>query len=292
MELAIKYGKDDSILCLTPLAGLSLYWPIAEEVARGRRKNERYRNSMQILVFKQPDRLPPGDGPPVPCDRDSGLVMTLKAAFYAQSDHRDDEARHCYSIAMGLKPASFVARYGAARSGGTAQSRIENLEAVVRMNPTFYEARVELAFALVGARQADRAVVSLNALLAARPPLPARCAATDALVDAFEQLDQSADVIRARRSYVACETELRGMDVSLVSAAILSIGAQDLAIAEEQAGEYEGAAKDFAESAKWSKDNAKGDDAYGFDAEMGQVRCLKATGANDHGSEWSGGRAI
>ena len=76
-------------------------------------------------------------------------------------------------------------------------------------------------------------------------PLPIRSRCYEALTFIFDKAKRRVDAAKAKQSYVSLERQLRSRYRPLVGEAVLAFATKDLALREEEVGDYRAAANDF-----------------------------------------------
>ena len=283
--LVIEAGFDakGGLTCASPLSGLSLYWPAAiAALSAGQSLRASASGFSEIVAFEDPAR------PAVrrawelgrsaqrcQVSSDVGTILQLGAGHIFMK--RPQEAAACFNLALHIDPNSVPANYGAAIAAGLlgdSASRIGHYEKTVLLSPRFYEARLDLASAQQFAVGVETAVVTLQGILADSPPLPIRRRVYDALVFVYDRAKRRRDAAGAKRSLVMTESEVRRRDPALVDEALMTSDTSDLAGREEEIGDYEHAAQDFAEAVRLSSvPNLSG--AVRYEADLGRIRSIR-----------------
>jgi len=289
--LVIEAGFDakGSLTCASPFSGLSPYWPAAIAVlSAGQSLRTSASGFSEIVAFEDPAR------PAVRrawdlgrsaqrCRVSLGLETMLQLGAGQIFMKRPQEAAACFDLALHIDPNSVSANYGAAIAAGLlgdSRSRIGHYEKTVLLSPRFYEARLDLASAQQFTVGGETAVVTLQGILADSPPLPIRRRVYDALVSVYDRAKRRRDAAGAKRSLVMTESEGRRRAPTLVDAALITFDTSNLAACEEEIGDYEHAAQDFAEAVRLSNvPNLSG--AVRYEADLGRIRSIRKLGQDE-----------
>ena len=254
-EISIEahFAADGVLECASPLSGWSIYWDAAvETLMREAATINAPAGSSWIFLFEDPGRATMRRAydsvrSSKTCTDSERFEALLSKGVGNIQRNQFKEAKVCFDMAMKIDPKSTAANYGAARAvalQGDQLGRIALYEKLAGLAPQFYEARIELAYAYQSAGRSEEAERTLNQIISVAP-LPIRSRCYEALTFIFDKAKRRVDAAKAKQSYVSLERQLRSRYRPLVGEAVLAFATKDLALREEEVGDYRAAANDF-----------------------------------------------
>ena len=274
-----EYDGSGRLVCASPVAGRSLYWPYAIAVL-SRQGAARIR---QVFEFDEPGVARRRESDFVrqynlaPCGEGTEAHAALElGAKYLALRHRT-EASQCADIAIRHSPDTFAGHYLRAMLGGDTGANIEEYRRTLELLPTLYDAELDLLQTRWQSGDLEAAEITLRDLTAKTPPLPVRVQMYLRLTYLYDRAKRRRDAAGAALQHLDAEREIHLRYPSEYSQAQLTFDSHSLALREEEIGEYGLASNYFAESVKWSY-NEKVSEAVRFEAELGRARSLRRIG--------------
>ncbi len=284
IALEVEYDEHSSLICATPLSGLSLYWP----------------DAVRAMV-KKPD-MAASIGPkrflvvlPMPgfadlardmrdvslttgrCIANDSLAKLLRTGrVLLNKNDAKAEAEKCFELAVEVASDSVAAEYGAAIAGAILKHTnvaIAHYAKLTLLRPQFYEAKIEEARLYGQIGQTERAERVLSPLLTGETPLPIHARVADTLTRLYDQQDRRVDALETKQLWWKDMRSIRDRYSLLGKDYEMFISGEDLGLRLEEQKHYQDAERQYQNVLDLGLSNDKVSEETRFELDMGRSRC-------------------
>jgi len=286
-----EYDGSGRLVCASPVAGNSVYWPYA--IAMLSRQGAT--RTRQVLEFDEPgvarrrENNFARERNVAPCSEGTEADIALDLGSKYMALRRLEEAIRCIDIAI-RDSDSFASHYIRAILAGLLRddpTNIKEYRRAIELLPTLYDAELGLLQTQWLSGDLEAANITVRDLAGKNPPLPIRVQMYSTLTYIYDGAKLRDDAAEAAVKHLDAEREVPLRYPDPYSQAKLAFDSRTVAIRHEEIGKYALAARYFAESVKWSY-NEKVSEAVRFEADLGRARSLRRIGEVSNASHICG----